>query len=416
MIRSLIGLVKCFSSYNASWAQSLELMYAGVNTGLMMLAPTIMLIMIGSILPSSSTTTINNYDGLLSQSLIDSFSPYAAHTTSLSLQPTTSNVDVPYIGRMCACAFLSPVTFDIVFRQFFPILHMTITRLVVVLMSRKRADESAIAVVSQRIRSGRVKRRRGVYDLYFPPKDDKLMMKNSGKTIIPALFFFPGFGVDHTAYADVAARMSDSGIAVAVLSLEPFRLAHKALGGGIDDIRRLLRVAGEDISSYYGNDSELVIEWGLGGHSMGGYNSLQLAKDITNESASPSVIINKSSVSRVRLNIVVWAAGHLVDVVPNLRINKRQPLRVIVLNGSNDGIVQISPQKKRELLSRLPKSTTELRTIHGANHSGFASYDTASKINSSTFSLNGHRTITLEAQHEEACSQTVRFLLARYKK
>jgi hypothetical protein len=419
-MRLLKGFVKCFSSYDPSWSQPLELMSSGLKIQLTMLAPTIAIILLGSIMPSSTTPASMNYDGLLSPSLVDSFSPYASHAAHLSLPPASvSNVDMSYIFRLCTLSVLSPVTFDILFRHFLSITRMTLSRLVVVLMSRKRADDSAKAILTQRVRSGRAMRRRG-YDMYFPPKKvDKQRIKQRGKTLIPSLFFFPGFGIDHAAYSDVASKLSDQGIAVAVISLEPLRLAHKALGGGIDDIYRLLRVAGKDISRYYKHESAspLIIEWNLGGHSMGGYFSLQLAEDIINQSQFPSVIILKrktKSVSRVGSDIVVWAAGNLVDSVPNLRINIRPPLRVLVLNGSTDGIVKMSPQQKRKLLSKLPKSTTELRTIKGANHSGFASYDTASK-NSSTFAMNGPRTITLEAQHDEACSQTIRFLLDRYR-
>jgi len=413
-MRLLKGLVKCFSSYDPSWSQPLELMSSGVKIGLTMLAPTIAIILIGSILPSSTMTPASiNYNGLLSSSLVDSFSPYTSQADHISL-PTSS---ISYIRRLCTLSILSPVTFDILIRHFLPITRMTLSRLVVVLMSRKSADDSAKAIISERVRSGRAKRRRG-YDLYFPPKQvDKLKIKQRGKVLIPSLFFFPGFGIDHTAYSDVAARISDCGIAVAVISLEPLRLAHEALGGGIDDIRRLLRVAGKDVSKYYKHEtSSLIVEWNLGGHSMGAYNALQAWAASDDESELPSVILkNKKSVSRMGSDIVVWAGGNLVDgVVPNLRINRRPPLRVLVLNGSKDGIVKMSPQQKRELLSRLPKSTTELRTIKGGNHSGFASYDTASK-KSSTFAMNGPRTISLEAQHSEACSQTIRFLLDRYK-
>lgn len=416
-MRLLKGLVRCFSSYDPSWAQPVELGLEGVKIGLTMLAPTIAIILIGSLLPSSSTTIKSiNYDGLLSPSLIDSFSPYASQATHISLPPSISSVvDASYIGRLCALSILSPVTFDILFRHFLPIVRLTLSRLVAVVMSRKCEDTSAKATLSQRVRLGRAKRRHG-YDLYFPPKQvDTLRIKQKGKVLIPSLFLFPGFGISHAAYSEVAARISDSGIAVAVISLEPLRLAHKALGGGIDDICRLLRVAGKDVTKYFKNDaSPLIIEWNVGGHSMGGYNSLQLAEDMMNQSQLPSVILkNKKSVSRMGSDIVVWGAGNLIDAVPNLRINKRPPLRVLVINGSNDGIVQMSSQQKRELLSKLPNSTTELRTIKGANHSGFASYDTASKA-SSTFAMNGHRTISLEAQQKETCSRTIRFLLDRY--
>ncbi len=102
------------------------------------------------------------------------------------------------------------------------------------------------------------------YDLYFPPKKvDKLRIKQRGNTLIPSLFFFPGFGIDHAAYSDVAARISDSGIAVAVISLEPLRLAHKALGGGIDDLRRLLRVADGQCRILIGSAGETGVHKGM---------------------------------------------------------------------------------------------------------------------------------------------------------
>ena len=408
-------MVRCFASYDPAWSQPLELFSYGMKLGLTMLVPAITLTILGSILPSQTLTTTSI--DRLPPSIVDSFSPYISHTASLSLQSTTSspnNIDTQYIGRLCTLSLLSPLTYDILFHHFLPIMRMTLARLMVVVMNRKGGDASAKAIISQRVCSGRVKRRRGVYDLYLP-QNDKLRIKRGRKTLIPSLILFPGFGIHHSAYAEVAARISDSGIAVAVVSLEPLRLAHEALGGGIDDVRRIIRLAGEDVSRYYNNYSELIIEWSVGGHSMGGYNSLQLAEAILIEQETPSVVLkNKKSVSQIGLDIVVWAAGNLVDIVPKLRINKRPPLRVLILNGENDGIVKMEPKLKRQLLSKLPKSTTELRTIKGANHSGFASYDTASK-KSTTFSFNGERTITLNEQHEEVCSQTVRFILDRYK-
>ena len=413
-------MVRCFASYDPAWSQPLELLSCGMKLGLTMLVPAITLTILGSILPSPALTTlsIDDFAGRLSPSIVASFSPYIPQTSGLALQATSSSnniIDTQYIGRLCTLSLLSPVTYDILFHHFLPIMRMTLTRLMVVVMNRKGGDASAKAIISQRVSSGRVKRRRGVYDLYLPQNDEKLRIKRGGKTLVPSLILFPGFGIHHSAYAEVAARLSDSGVAVAVVSLEPLRLAHEALGGGIDDVRRIIRLAGEDVSRYYYNYSELIIEWSVGGHSMGGYNSLQLAEAILIEQETPSVVLkNKKSVSQIGLDIVVWAAGNLVDIVPKLRINKRPPLRVLILNGENDGIVKMDAKLKRQLLSKLPKSTTELRTIKGANHSGFASYDTASK-KSTTFSFNGERTITLNEQHEEVCSQTVRFILDRYK-
>lgn len=417
--RCLKNIVDCFRSYDPSeWDPPLELLDSGIKLGMDILLPALLLSLIGSFLPSSSLSLGKSIDGSPSY-LINAFAPYAAHSSGLSLQtPATnrllSNFDLPYFLRLTALSILSPTTMDIVFHHFAPILIKTFSRLKFVLTSRKGPDASAKAAILERVRSGRLIRRHA-YDLYLPSKaSNEKVLDNP----ITSLLFFPGFGLAHSAYADVASKISDYGIPVAMVSLEPMRLAHQKLGGGMDDVRRLIKSAGKEVVRYYKlsqkdnsmdtTDGGIVVEWEIGGHSMGGYNALQLAEELQTNNELPSITLNDGSISRVGSQIVAWAAGSMVQGVPNLR--QALPLRVLVLLASRDSIAKItSTSSRRELLSKLP-AKSKLDTIKGGNHSGFASYDTASK-KSSTFLMNGPRDIPLEVQHEEASSRTARFLL-----
>jgi len=325
---------------------------------------------------------------------------------------------------MTILSLISPISLDVIFNRLSPIVFQVLQRFKVVLQSRKRADHSTRVQLREKIKEGRVLQRHS-YDLYFPPKE------SSGDTTthsnpIKCLLFFPGFGIHHSAYADVASLISMYGIPVAVVSLEPLRLAHAKLGGSIQDVRRILKSAGRDVAKYYkqhDNDKSkekdnesVILEWDLGGHSMGGYNSLQLAP-VVQQSDDEHLTIKLSkkdeSLSRIGSQIIVWGAGNLVESVPNLQTlnsSDESTFRVLILLGSNDDLAKFtSHRQKRDLLRKLPRRS-RMQTIKGANHSGFASYDEASK-KSSTFSLNGIRDITLTDQQKETARRTADFLL-----
>ena len=149
---------------------------------------------------------------------------------------------------------------------------------------------------------------------------------------------------------------------------------------------------------------------------MGGYNSLQLAQVLQqsdDEHLTFKLSQNNRSISRIGSQIIVWGAGNLVESVPNLQTSNssdESSLRVLILLASNDDIAKFtSHRQKRDLLRKLPRRS-RMQTIKGANHSGFASYDEASK-KSSTFLLNGIRDITLKYQQEETARRTADFLL-----
>ncbi|KAL7534981.1 hypothetical protein ACHAXR_006188 [Thalassiosira sp. AJA248-18] len=418
--RSLNNFIACWSSYDAqAWEAPIDLMDSGIKLGLEMLIPALLLGLIGSFMPMGESLNADGFPSYLVQkSMIDALSPYTSHSSALLSSTAinhhfSSNFDLQYLLRFVALSIFSPITMDIIFYHFAPIFIQVFSRLKVVLMSHKGPDSSTHAALSERVRLGRAIRRHA-YDLYLPPNTSNASKMDP----IKSLLFFPGFGIHHSAYADVASKLSDDGIAVAVVSLEPLRLAHQSLGGGMDDVTRLIKSAGNEVVQYYrrihrengGKDSRIIVDWDLGGHSMGGYNVLQLAEELTNP--PPSFLLNDGSISRVGSQIVAWGAGPMINIVPNLQeAGPSSPIRVFILLASNDNIARFeSHEQKRQLLNKMPQSNLILDTIKGGNHSGFASYDDASK-KSNTFLLNGRRDISLEAQHKEAASRTARFLL-----
>lgn len=427
---TLKSLVDCFSLYDPSaWKASLELLDSGLKLGMDILLPALLLSLVASFLPSSRLGGTDAVGGLPSYTNV--FSPYTPHSLALSSLPPHatsdavvdyslfSNFDPNYLVRCIVLSMFSPITIDILFRNFAPVTSTLLSRLQTVLSSHKGPDISTKLFLSERVQLGRAIRRHA-YDLYFPPKVSDAIKLNC----IQSLLFFPGFGIDRSAYADVSSRISDEGIPVAVVSLEPFRLAHKSLGGGMNDVRRLIQLAGQDIvqqhykhhvhKDKFGSETKsderrrsIIIEWAIGGHSMGGYNALQLAEVLqSNDGKPPSVLLHDGSLSRIGRKIVAWAAGTDVNLFPDLsHAGSSLQLEVLILLASKDSIARIlSHQQKRRILSRLPKKS-RLGTIKGGNHSGFASYE------SQTSPFDGLREISLESQHEATSFQTTSFLL-----
>jgi len=154
---------------------------------------------------------------------------------------------------------------------------------------RIKADDEAFVSLSNGIENDRVVRT-SFFDVYFPEQ-----IQEDQKAIL----FLPGFMVDHTSYANIASRIaSDGNIVVAVLSLEPLRVAGdclvemKELRNAIESVNRMWN---QRRSS---NDGK--IDWSIGGHSFGGYGAMRLAPKLAE-------YLGKSSQNKLKL--LVWAAG-----------------------------------------------------------------------------------------------------------
>lgn len=83
---------------------------------------------------------------------------------------------------------------------------------------RQDAFKSAKNSFQDRVNHARAKRN-VLYDLYFPPK---ISVKSD---VSKAIIFFPDILVDKTAYSFVLGKISDCGILVAAVNLDPMRLS-----------------------------------------------------------------------------------------------------------------------------------------------------------------------------------------------
>jgi len=253
------------------------------------------------------------------------------------------------------------------------ILSIVLFMSVSIVRHRQPPFKSAQNLLVERIKRGRAMRRHG-YDLFLPPGSDVKM----------GLLFYPGALVSHTVYAPVAARMSDLGVLVCVMSLEPLRIA-------VDSVEELKKNTLRTMYEVMSTGDHDVSEWAVGGHSSGGMTAMELAAAM------------KPGVSK----LVMWgSAGAGFLPIPSL---KGATMDALVLIGSKDALISRIPEwKKKQFRSQLPdgpRGSTTFGTIDGGNHAGFGHYGPQ------TFpACDGVRTIALEDQQRIAAERTVQFL------
>lgn len=217
-------------------------------------------------------------------------------------------------------------------------------------------------------------------DIYFP-------RETTANDRQKAMLFIPGFCVDHTAYARIASLMASEGnIIVAVLSLEPFRLADQHLLDLVE-LRACMKTVTKIWNQRSGYRNNLL-DWSIGGHSYGGYAAMRLAPDLATH-------LNKSSNDKIKT--VVWAAGNREEFITDL--SHRDDIDAIVLLGSNDGLCSFDKTSRSFLQLNLPRSAC-IEYIEGANHENFASYPGES----------GSIEISRLEQHEQVSRKTIGFL------
>lgn len=269
--------------------------------------------------------------------------------------------------------------------------------------NRQDAFDSAKHLLMERIRTGRAERK-DTYDLYLPPPQQN--STNQPQQPIPmGLIFYPGACVENTAYGPIAAKLSDEGLLVAVVNVEPLRLPSETAGGGKTDALKIMY----DVLS---SDSRNVTEWALGGHSMGAANAFLRAPEM-----SPGMS-----------KLVLWGMSALLVPAPTLRDTA---VDVLVVNASNDGFFQKRTEADKEFFEQnLPPphyrgdkdtaagSTSNNRlgsTVHvmidGGNHAGFGHY-----VPQVFPTPDGERTITLNDQQHQCVMKTADFLLGRTEK
>lgn len=280
--------------------------------------------------------------------------------------------------------------------------------------NRQESFKSARNLLVERIQMGRAKRHLSC-DAYYPTSNTE---DDDGPHAKCGLVFFPGALVDRAAYAPIAALLSDRGILVVVVNLEPFRLVMTTHDYPLREVTMRTICDAMLLSD---GATWTVDEWATGGHSMGSHLAIAA---VTNElSSSMKKVVMWGVMSYP--SPLIYPCGDLRDV---------DNAKALVVNGTEDGLIKStyggSPEEKAanfesrmppRYLSKVSPTTTEedavssrgeergctyFVTIKGGNHSGCAHYGPQ------MFPIpDGVRSITLDEQQLQMAELTADFLL-----
>jgi len=229
--------------------------------------------------------------------------------------------------------------------------------------------------------------RSGRYDAYLP----SVPKRSDGA--VDAVLFLPGAGVEDVAYARVAAKLSDEGYVVVVVSAEPMRMASPDMGYTARYCRRIMRqVENQQRQQQQNNGAEQNTkewQWYGAGHSLGSFTLTHIAQELG---------LGK---------LVFWGCAPFVESMKDIS-DAAAELKVRVVQGTDDVVVRTfsTPEKTAEYWKRLPGTRQDVeRVIVGGTHSGFASYQS-----SSSFAKNETGSISRHEQHRQVVRYTVEFL------
>mmetsp|Transcript_19236 Transcript_19236/g.53620 ORF Transcript_19236/g.53620 Transcript_19236/m.53620 type:complete len:464 (-) Transcript_19236:349-1740(-) len=252
--------------------------------------------------------------------------------------------------------------------------------------------KSAQNLLAEKLNEGRAIRTPG-YDVFLPDpnREAKTSTKKDGDdgdgdddNQQIGLMLYPGWLINHTAYAPIASKLSDAGILVVVMSMEPFRASVESTQR---ETQRALQVMYELLADVASNHP--VSEWAVGGHAVGGHLAMKVAR-----ATSPGTS-----------KLVLWGCGSRPLDYRSCSLADNSSIDVLVLNGSEDRSVnQLSFVQKTDFRAALPPSA-EHRTIRGGNHNGFGHYEKPKNKKK-----DGIRTITLDEQQDITVDATVQFL------
>lgn len=240
----------------------------------------------------------------------------------------------------------------------------------------------------ERIRTGRCIRC-SRFDVFLPTRTAHAFsagqLQQQQQQPLHALLLLPGALIAHTAYSDVAARLSDHGICVVVVSMEPCRMASKYLGASPRRLKNIMNRVDTTILP------QPATFWSIGGHSLGSFAAMAAAKEF---GLSSSSLVS---------SLVLWGSPNLPNTRTNLR-HSSSTMRVLVLQGSEDKLCYMDDTRREEFLQDLPSLLTHYQTIDGAGHNWFASVDAGDP------NFLGHPTITMEQQQDDVVNITAAFI------
>jgi predicted alpha/beta-hydrolase family hydrolase len=274
-----------------------------------------------------------------------------------------------------------------------------------VMNNRQSAYKSAKNLLLERIALGRAQRMERC-DVYYPPVSLQGCIEERRAKC--GLVFYPGALIDRAAYAPIATKLSEAGILVAIVNLEPHRFVPTLHNINLKE-QVMRTIAHSMLLCEHG--AWTVDKWALGGHSLGGHVALAA---VANELSS--------TIS----TLVMWGVQSYPEG-PNYlckRLRDHTNVQVLVVNGSNDAIVsntkysgsdkfaifeaKMPPRCHLPLAEALKKKDgyTLLVTVEGGNHAGCAHYGPQKMPVE-----DGVRTITLDEQQDRFARVTADFLL-----
>ena len=269
--------------------------------------------------------------------------------------------DIKY--RMLSLSIFSPLVIGAIYETN-PIFKATYNRLVFMNKGRQEPLPYAQSLYHQLVQDGQIDQY-DKYDVYAPSK------RNKSK----ALLIIPGFLINHTAYVEIAKLLSEKGILVIVLSLEPLRVATSLLGANQNTIKKIIK----EVNENYSND----IEWNICGHSLGGYAASEI-----------------HSILPTFKKLILWGSGSFPTFLTNLRDSNREMLIVLA---TNDRVCNFDKEGSYEYFLSMCPPEAKFVFCHGGNHCQFASYD--DRV------FDGIATLSRKKQHDFVCRVTSKFLL-----
>eukprot|EP00534_Pseudo-nitzschia_fraudulenta_P009116 CAMPEP_0201152438 /NCGR_PEP_ID=MMETSP0851-20130426/13109_1 /ASSEMBLY_ACC=CAM_ASM_000631 /TAXON_ID=183588 /ORGANISM="Pseudo-nitzschia fraudulenta, Strain WWA7" /LENGTH=453 /DNA_ID=CAMNT_0047429455 /DNA_START=378 /DNA_END=1739 /DNA_ORIENTATION=+ len=348
------------------------------------------------------------------------------------------------LKRLFVVSFVSPWCVQCFYQLFFQ-LSVLLESIRAIAKNRSSTLTRATDALKLRIRHQRAYRTRR-YDVYLPTSlagesesDQTSSDSNNDSKTLRGLLFLPGASVSHEAYSEVAARLSDEGFLVAVVSLEPLRLALNHLGTSVESVKRVIETISSQIHAHALAEIQQrddnytastlpeevlpaqTLEWTLIGHSMGSFAAMKLLSEffseqhVGNNPKQREIVVRRRSNSSsnnsssktfsvlIGNKLVMWGAAAFVDAATDLSGYEKS--RVLVVQGTKDKFVELMRSRHDEFLSYFPPTNTQTERIAGGTHEGFGSYDPSFK-----FGDEDDEHVSIDWQHKKACDATVRFL------
>ena len=220
-----------------------------------------------------------------------------------------------------------------------------------------------------------------------------------------ALLFLPGALVPPRAYAEVAAALSDRGILVVVVSMEPFGMARPFLGADPIRMQRILQRVEQTVLSSSSstttqqqqetvlnsstttttNDDTVqqhssvpIFHWSIGGHSLGAFAAMRLfwLNHCRRQQQDNFVVFHK---------LIMWGAANLPHTRTDLsRLASRflpvvSPiLQTLVVQAANDAFCAMTDHDATIFRRDFDTDRTCFVTLPRGSHDQFGSYCTSS--------------------------------------